>query len=158
MYSTMQCDHSLGFSQILHLVKKQLEDEWPKKGNIEALSSVIEQWIMRVFWQTNSLLLWCRHYWQAGQYTELELSVSLASEELFCSLTFMETIKCSHSSPEWCTGKSEFCYSSPFGDCTEHPGWVSIFQNVGRALLTLRRVGVPSLEGAEWRSWAHHHF
>lgn len=105
MDCTKQTDHSLGFRQILGLTKKHLEDEWPKKGN-SPLLSVIEQWIIRLFWQTTIILLWCRHYWQAGQLAGPELSVSLPSERILCSWTPLETIKRSHSSPAWCTGKS----------------------------------------------------
>lgn len=149
MDCTMQCDRSLGFRQTLGLIKKHLEDEWPKQGNCPLLG-VIEQWITRVFWQTNIVLLWCRHYWQADQLAVPELSVSLASERLLCIWTLLDAIKRSHSSPEWCT-RSELCYAPCSGDCTESPGCVSILVNAGRALITFHR-GVPPLVGAEWRS------
>lgn len=120
----MDCsDHLLSFRQIPGFLRKHLENEWPKKGN-SPLLRVIEWRITRVFWQTNTILLWCRHSWQAGQLAVPELSVPLVSQRLLCSWTLLETIKCSHShsSAECCTGTNEFCSALCYG--TAQPGWV----------------------------------
>lgn len=111
------------FRQILGLLKKHLENEWPEKGS-SPLLRVIEQIITRVFWQTNPTLQWCRHSWQAGQLAVPELFVPLVSERLVYSWTLLETVKCFHSysSAEWGTGKNEFCSAPCYG--TTEPGWV----------------------------------